>query len=226
VRGVYLFEKVTSPAVLNKQQGWMSEASSPRLILASASPRRRELLEEAGLTFEIRLPSAEAEGAPQPGEAAPDLVRRLALAKAQDVARLATAADRGKLILACDTVAECGGEILGKPADEADARRMLRLLSGRLHEVHSGLCVQPLDGREPLVRLARTTLRMDLLSDRQIDEYLASGGWAGKAGAFGYQDRLGWVHIVQGSESNVVGLPMELLREMLGDHGHPPRTAV
>jgi septum formation protein len=143
------------------------------------------------------------------------LVTRLALQKARNVAGRAAPADRNKVIVACDTVAQCDGEILGKPTDEADAHRMLRLLSGRTHEVLSGLCLHPLDGREPLVRLARTTLLMDALSDHNIDEYLATGEWRGKAGAFGYQDRLGWIHITQGSESNVVGLPMELLGEML-----------
>jgi septum formation protein len=79
------------------------------------------------------------------------------------------------------------------------------------------MCLWRLGSSQPLVRVAATTLRMDPLSDAQIDEYLASGQWDGKAGAFGYQDRLGWVHIVEGSESNVVGLPMEMLAEMLSD---------
>jgi septum formation protein len=92
---------------------------------------------------------------------------------------------------------------------------MLQTLSGREHHVFSGLCLWNLPDGQPQVRVAVTTLRMDTLSDAQVDEYLASGGWKGKAGAFGYQDRLGWVHIIQGSESNVVGLPMELLAEML-----------
>jgi len=174
-------------------------------------------LGEAGYSFEVRVPSPEAEDGPRAGEQAAELVARLARRKAIDVAGRAAAEDRGKLVVACDTVAECGGEILGKPADEADARRMLRLLRGRTHEVYSGLCIHPLDGREPAVRVARTTLIMDDLSDSMIEEYLASGAWRGKAGAFGYQDRLGWIRIVEGSESNVVGLPLELLAEMLGD---------
>ena len=193
----------------------MPRAAMPALILASGSPRRRELLAEAGLRFEVRPPSEEAEGSPLPGEPADKLVVRLALQKARDVASRAASSDRAKLIITCDTVAQCGGEILGKPRDEADARRMLRWLSGRMHEVLSGLCLWPLDGRKPLVRVARTTLVMDPLSDQQIDDYLAGGEWRGKAGAFGYQDRLGWIHILEGSESNVVGLPMELLGEML-----------
>jgi septum formation protein len=187
----------------------------PPLILASASPRRRELLTEAGFDFEVRPPSAEAEGQPQPGESPADLVTRLALCKARDVADRTVPADRHKVVVACDTVAVCGGRILGKPVDEADARRMLRLLSGRTHEVQSGLCLYPLDGRDVQVRLATTTLVMDPLADRDINDYVASGAWQGKAGGFGYQDRLGWVHIVQGSESNVVGLPLEMLEAML-----------
>jgi septum formation protein len=92
---------------------------------------------------------------------------------------------------------------------------MLEWLSGRLHRVHSGLCVWKVPGGQPNVRIAVTVLRMDPLTPGQLDDYLASGQWEGKAGAFGYQDRLGWVHVVEGSESNVVGLPMELLAEML-----------
>jgi septum formation protein len=104
---------------------------------------------------------------------------------------------------------------LGKPHDLADARRMLEKLSGREHEVISGLCVWPLSKNQPVVRLATTLLRMDRLSREQLDEYLASGQWSGKSGAFGYQDRTGWLHVITGSESNVVGLPLELLAEML-----------
>jgi septum formation protein len=96
---------------------------------------------------------------------------------------------------------------------------MLTQLSGREHRVISGICLWPLTNSPPLVRVAITRLRMDPLTDSQLDEYLHSGAWKGKAGAFGYQDRLGWVHIIEGSESNVVGLPMELLAEMLAEIG-------
>ena len=122
------------------------------------------------------------------------------------------------LILACDTVAECDGRTLGKPAGRPDARQMLEMLRGREHRVFSGVCIweQPQGSFEVCVDV--TTLRMDRLTDQQIDDYLTSGGWQGKAGAFGYQDRLGWVHVLQGSESNVVGLPLELLYQMLKQH--------
>jgi septum formation protein len=185
----------------------------PRLILASGSPRRRELLAEAGYDFTVVPPSEAAECGVCSGEGPAELVVRLARQKAADVApRVAEG-----IIVACDTVAECQGQILGKPRDEAHARKMLRLLRGHRHRVYSGLCLWPRPVGELRVAIAETILEMDQLSDTQIDDYLASGQWEGKAGAFGYQDRLGWVHIVEGSETNVVGLPMELLAEMLAD---------
>lgn len=188
-------------------------APSPKLILASASPRRRELLAAAGYAFEVLVPSEMAECGVCSGESPPELVARLAWQKAADVG---PRVGRG-LILACDTVAECQGQILGKPADEGHAATMLRLLSGREHRVYSGLCLWQYPEGEPDVRIAESRLRMDPLSEEQIAEYLASDQWVGKAGAFGYQDRLGWVHIIHGSESNVVGLPMELLEQMLAE---------
>lgn len=147
------------------------------------------------------------------------------------------------IIVACDTVCECQAQILGKPSDERHARRMLELLSGREHHVYSGLCLWPTtpaaqpaenagpsttapasttaaasrSAGQPHVRVATTRLRMDPLSTAQIDEYLASGMWRDKAGAFGYQDRIDWLHIIGGSESNVIGLPLELLGEMLAE---------
>jgi septum formation protein len=182
-----------------------------RLILASRSARRRELLAEAGYHFEVIPPGDETEGDVSAGEEPAQLVARLAYQKAADVARRV----QSGVIVACDTVAECGGRVLGKPADEADARRMLHALRGREHRVLSGLCLWKVPGGEPRVRVAVTRLRLDPLADAEIDDYLASGAWRGKAGAFGYQDRLGWVHVLEGSHSNVVGLPLELLREML-----------
>ena len=188
---------------------------SRRLILASGSPRRRELLEEAGYSFEVVVPSEAAECGVCSGETPPELVARLAYQKADDVGRRV---GRG-LIVACDTVAECNGQILGKPANEDHARQMLELLNGREHRVYSGLCLWRWPDGQPQVEVDTTLLRMDRLGKPEIEEYLASGQWEGKAGAFGYQDRLGWVHIVAGSESNVVGLPMELLQKMLRDIG-------
>jgi len=183
----------------------------PKLILASRSPRRRQLLEEAGYTFEVCAPGEAAECGLSSGESPAELVARLASQKAAEVA---TRLGEG-LILGCDTVVECAGQILGKPADEGHARHMLEALSGRQHRVLTGLCLWKVPGGQPMTRVAVTTLRMDRLSAQELESYLSSGQWVGKAGAFGYQDRLGWVHVIEGSESNVVGLPLELLAEML-----------
>jgi septum formation protein len=183
----------------------------PRLVLASRSPRRRELLAEAGYQFDVISPSPSAECGLCSGENPAQLVARLAYQKAADVT---TQVPYG-LIVGCDTVAECDGQIMGKPDGEEHARRMLTTLRGREHRVFSGLCLwQHPDGPTD-VRVEVTRLRMDELTDARIEDYVSTGAWEGKAGAFGYQDRMGWVHIVEGSESNVVGLPMELLEEMI-----------
>jgi septum formation protein len=207
--------------------------TTPRLILGSGSFERQRLLHEAGYDFEIVNPREAVEcGICSTGGPAA-LVVELAASKALDVAaqlrgRIATPSQR-RVILACDTVAECGGEVLGKPRDEAHARSMLTRLSGSLHRVYSGVCVWPLDASsespDPDVRLATSELQMDPLDALQIEHYLASGLWRGKAGAFGLQDRPGWLHLVSGSESNVMGLPMELTAEMLRAHGVDPRAA-
>jgi septum formation protein len=236
--------------------------SAPSLILASRSPRRRQLLAEAGYTFRVVAPDDDAErgicSECSPAELVAESAYRKAAAVRQQLLNppLPLVADspwrgegrgegaspllplgvgRGEgalfrpgakpndraIIVAADTVAECDGEILGKPRDECDARAMLQRLSGRPHRVLTGVCLWPLNlllppgEGKPLVRVAITKLEMDHLTDQQLDDYLAGGQWEGKAGAFGYQDGLDWVHVVEGSESNVVGLPMEMLAEML-----------
>jgi len=184
------------------------------LILASSSPRRRQLLTEAGYEFTVIAPSDSAESGPPPdgqSETPQQLVARLAFQKAQDVAR---GVERG-IVLGCDTVAQCEGQILGKPASRDHARQMLELLRGRRHFVHSGLCLWRRPDDMHRTEVETTTLVMDPLTDEALDAYLATGDWQGKAGAFGYQDGLNWVHILDGSASNVVGLPMELLQRML-----------
>lgn len=213
-----------------------------QLILASRSPRRRELLTAAGYQFEV-LPAREpAECGRCSRESPPEFVARLAWQKAADVLCRLHAADNQaapaadvdqhdpgpaapRLILACDTVAEWGGQILGKPVDEQHAGEILRTLRGREHRVYSGLCLWPQPGGVPRVEVAVTRLLMEPLSEAQLGEYLASGLWDGKAGAFGYQDRLGWLRIIEGSESNVVGLPMELLDKMLAELSTTESTA-
>ncbi|MEZ6110891.1 MAG: nucleoside triphosphate pyrophosphatase [Pirellulaceae bacterium] len=184
-----------------------------RLILASQSPRRRELMTEAGLAFEVIAPHESAECGVCSRETPPELVARLAFQKGRDVAERIESG----LIVACDTVAECRGHILGKPKNRRHAREMLRLLRGTEHRVYSGLCLWRRPDNRLRTRVDVTVLRMDDLSDEQLTEYLDSNAWEGKAGAFGYQDRVGWLHVVEGSESNVVGLPMELLETMFAE---------
>jgi septum formation protein len=183
----------------------------PRLILASQSPRRRQLLREAGYRFEVIAPHELAECGVCSRESPPELVCRLAYQKARDVARRCP---RG-IVLGCDTVAECDGQILGKPVDHEHARQILRRLRGRPHRVYSGLCLWLRPDDQCWSDVDVTELIMDSITDQQLEDYLDSGGWEGKAGAFGYQDGLDWVHIVQGSESNVVGLPLERLEQLL-----------
>ncbi len=183
------------------------------LILASQSPRRRQLLAEAGYQFQVIAPADTAECGVCSGETPLELVARLAYQKTADVAQRVQTG----VVVGCDTIAECLGQVLGKPMDVDHAREMLQLLRGRVHRVLSGLCIwsRPEDQRH--VSVAVTRLRMDQVSDDDLEQYLATNAWEGKAGAFGYQDGVPWIHILEGSESNVVGLPMELLTERLRD---------
>jgi len=203
----------------------MRDPREPRLILASNSPRRAALLIEAGYPFEVITPDRES--GPLPGESAESLVARLATEKAEQVAEKLDSSAAGlfhegkeatshrRIIIAADTVAECDGEILGKPRDQDHARHMLRQLRGRTHRVLTGVCLWSLPGGAHHTQIDATTLHMSHLSDAEIEDYLSSGRWRGKAGAFGYQDGNDWVKIVLGSSSNVVGLPLELLAQML-----------
>jgi septum formation protein len=195
----------------------MLSASRRRIVLASRSPRRLELATAAGWDVAVILPPEEAEAAAPPRGASESLdayVLRLARAKAEAVVALGT----GGTILACDTLSEVDGVALGKPADEADARRMLMALSGRAHRVVTGVCLwQRPEAHEPALATAESTLAMDPLTDEFLDWYLASGMWRGKAGACGFQDERLPLRLIAGSPSNVVGLPLELVHEMLGE---------
>lgn len=182
-----------------------------RLILASQSPRRRQLLEESGYEFDVIPPPDSAETGRRSGETATEMVARLGRQKAAAVAPHIEAG----IVIGCDTVAECRGEILGKPRDRQHAEAMLLLLRGREHQVHSGLCLWRRPDNAVRVSTDTTTLAMKDFSDTEMKTYLEGDQWIGKAGAFGYQDRTGWLEIRHGSESNVVGLPMELLKCML-----------
>ena len=183
------------------------------LILASSSPRRRLLLEAAGYAFSVVPPADSAECGICSRETPPEMVARLATQKAADVAKRT---ERG-MVLGADTVAECMGQILGKPVDREHAAEMLRLLRGRPHSVYSGVCLWLRPENRMVVDAVRTRLHMRPISDEQLESYLDSEKWEGKAGAFGYQDGNDWLQVTEGSESNIVGLPIERLGELVAD---------
>ena len=185
------------------------------LILASASPRRQQLLAEAGYAYEVD-PSGVEEPPPAPGESPADYAAGLAWRKA---AAVAARRWRG-LILGADTVCAVAGEVLGKPADRADAERMIRAQEGRDDiAVITGLCLYRAGAAEWVGAIEVTTCRCRVLTDAERAEHLDSGRWEGKSGAYGVQDHDPFVTVVRGSWSNVVGLPMERLAALLGAYG-------
>ncbi len=169
------------------------------------------------MTVAVPPESAEESQPPRgPAEPLAEYVIRLARAKAEAVAVTGLTG----VLVACDTLSDVEGRVLGKPTDRSDARRMLELLSGRRHRVLTGVCVWPLPNGEPRFAVAESLLEMGPLSEEFLDWYLASGLWQGKAGACGFQDERLPLALVAGSASNVVGLPLELLREMLANIRH------
>lgn len=186
------------------------------LVLGSGSPRRRQLLENAGYVFDVLEPDPKVEyefGREQSLTQATQYVRQLAFRKAQDVAKRLGRA----VVIAADTVAQCQGQVLGKPNDREHAEQMLRLLAGSEHCVLTGMCVWQVPTQRCVIDVSVTRLIMESLDNASIQEYLDTGRWRGKAGGFGYQDGNDWLRIVEGSESNVVGLPMERLGEILSN---------
>nr|WP_221235167.1 Maf family protein [Sphingopyxis panaciterrulae] len=183
------------------------------MVLASTSPRRRELLARIGVT-PTRIAAPDIDETPLKGELPRAYVARLAEAKARAVERTGN-----EVVLAGDTTVAVGRRILEKPADEADLRRMLGLLSGRRHHVLSGVCVVGADGR-PRVRVADTVVAFKRLTDAEIDWYVESGEGMGKAGGYAIQGRAEvFVRFLSGSHSNVVGLPIFETRALLSAAG-------
>lgn len=193
-------------------------APAGRLILASASPRRRELLAQIGIAPDLIDP-ADIDETPQRAELPRVYAARLSLQKCRAVA--ARHADVPALVLAADTVVSAGRRILDKPRDAAEAERHLRLLSGRRHRVTTGFAlIRTSDGTE-WSRLVETQVRFKSLSASEIAAYLDSGEWQGKAGAYAVQG-LGarFVPWIGGSYSNVVGLPLVEVAGVLEAAGH------
>ncbi|QWV94961.1 Maf family nucleotide pyrophosphatase [Geomonas oryzisoli] len=177
--------------------------SATTIVLASASPRRSELLESAGITFRV-LPADICEDQ-LPGEEPVDHVLRLAEGKA----RAAAGMTEGRFFLGADTIVLCDGEIMGKPKDHADAQRMLKKLSGVPHEVVTGFAIYDRERDDALVEAVRTKVFFKELRDEEIDAYIATGCPFDKAGGYAIQG--GAAHMVRkidGSYTNVVGLPL------------------
>lgn len=191
------------------------------LVLASASPRRQELLRNAGIPFTVyptNIPEL-----PLAGEKPRDCAERLAREKAL----AATRQQPGKPVLGADTIVVVEGEMLGKPRDEEDAMRMLRLLSGRTHQVTTGVCLAGLrTGNQKLgtefedTRSETTQVSMSRLNDEDIHSYIATGEPMDKAGAYAIQGNASrWIPRIEGDYFNVVGLPVALVYSMLKEHG-------
>lgn len=185
----------------------------PRLpvVLASSSPRRRELMEAAGYALTVR--PADIDETPRAGELPAALVARLAVEKAAVVAALVGADD---IVVAADTAVVLDDDALNKPVDEADARRMLRALSGRAHEVMTGWTVRR--GAASRRGVAVTTVTFRAIDDDDISRWLAKGAYADKAGAYAIQgDAVAFVARVEGSLTNVIGLPVEVICGAIDD---------
>lgn len=189
----------------------------PELILASSSPRRVELLSLIGVTPSRIIP-ADIDETPLKGELPKQLAVRLAKSKAQKIA----AENPGAIVLGADTVVACGRSDLGKPENADDARRMLSLLSGRRHKVFGGLCVIDASGKIR-TRLCETIVAFRNLSTDDIERYIASNDWQGKAGAYALQGLAAtYVRFLSGAaHSNVIGLSIYDTAQMLETAGYP-----
>ena len=183
-----------------------------KLVLASGSPRRSEILERAGWPHEIIVPGIDETVLPNEDAAA--YVQRLARSKAEAVAsRLETG-----LVLGADTTVVVANQILGQPLDDADARRMLRLLNAKWHDVLTGVAVVHVGG-ETRVGYQRTRVRFAEMSETEIDWYIATGEPFGKAGAYGIQGKASlFIEEIEGDYFNIMGLPIRLVYELTADN--------
>lgn len=186
------------------------EKSMKKLILASKSARRRELLEMLGADFDIITREVDES---YEGEIAPDeLVKMLARRKLDAVTNEAD----GSIVISSDTIVYCSGEVFGKPRDMDDARRMLRAMSGHYHEVYSGIAVG--DGKKTVVDAVSTKVYFRHITDSEIERYISESAVLDKAGAYGIQERASlFVEKIEGDYFNIVGLPVCRLGEILRD---------
>ncbi|MGH7215105.1 MAG: Maf family protein [Tepidisphaeraceae bacterium] len=189
-----------------------------RLILASASPRRQQLLRDAGYAFDVQPADIDEENFPR-NLLPPDVAEYLAAAKAQAV----SAEFPDDVVLAADTVVSFGDMLLGKPSDPAHARQMLDLLSGTTHLCITGVSVIHRAANFAKKIRVMSAVRMRNLTPAEIDRYVASNAWQGKAGGYGIQDDDPFVTRQSGSRSNIVGLPMAATKALLLEAGIEPR---
>ena len=189
----------------------VSELNRHQLVLASGSPRRKELMEQFGFDFKVIVPDDAAEAGVSESQSPENFVLEASWRKA---AAVAVGLDQA-VVIAADTIAVCHGQRLGKPLDREHARQMLGLLNRQRHRVLTGVTVWHRPSNEFRTWLESAELQMDAIDAQQLESYLDSGDWIGKAGAFGYQDGLDWVRIVSGLESTVVGLPVECLADRI-----------
>jgi septum formation protein len=186
---------------------------SARIVLASASPRRRELLVRAGVEFEIDVPAVDedVDARLSPEEAACALAERKARAVSARHTAKSVADSRPLVVLAADTIVAVGERLLGKPADEAEARSMLRALSGTRHRVVTGVCALG-QGAPPCTAFERTWVTMRAIEPHEIEAYVESGEWRDKAGGYAIQENADRfvVRLEEGGFDNVVGLPVAL----------------
>jgi septum formation protein len=187
-----------------------------RLVLASGSPARKELLHRAGFTFDV-IPSQVDEPTESGFPDARSFVEHVAWLKANSVAaRVSKEAPGPVLILAADTVGWLDGRAVGKPTDELDARRILKMLAGREHELWTGVCLWSLPGDFQVNWQEMSRVAMRAMSETELDDYLRTRRWEGCSGAYAIQENHDpYVQVQEGSLTNVIGLPMETLKKIL-----------
>ncbi len=203
----------------------LTNTDRPRLILASTSPRRISLMHQHGYTFEVLAPPDEEPGSPAESTSPQEHAEAVSLFKARSVANIANGIANG-WILAGDTVVALGDRIFGKPADRDDARRILQTLQGTTQQVITGVTLLDTATQNQLVRSESTSVVMKPMSAAEIESYLDTNAWVGKAGAYGIQDEGdGFIERIEGSFTNVVGFPMDLVANLLSEWGYQPPTA-
>ena len=182
------------------------------LILASASPRRKLLLEQAGYNFDIVVPDVDEEAHLYDNISPVAYTKLLALEKAS----IAAQTNKNAIVIGADTIVYADDQIIGKAVDDSHAREIIQMLFSRPHEVITGVALLKFDENIQIVETVTTTVYPKKLTPQQIDEYLASGDWKGKAGAYGIQETgEKFVERIEGSLTNVMGFPMEFVNELL-----------